>query len=82
MLPLHTMLYFLQLKLITDSEGTLISSVAVVHSAPRSRQSDRLSLQSSELAPFAPSLLSECCPPPFDSGGTHSLAGRGGGGAN
>jgi hypothetical protein len=32
---------------------------------PQSIQSARLSLQSSELAPTAPSPTSECCPPPL-----------------
>jgi hypothetical protein len=48
----------------------------------QSIQSVKLSLQSSELAPPAPSFASECCPPlGFKVGGT--LACRiGGGGAN
>ena len=47
-------------------------------------QSARLFLQSSKLAPPAPSPASECCPPPFGSKlGTHSLSGEGArGGAN
>jgi hypothetical protein len=40
-------------------------------------KSAKLSLQSSELAPPAPSPTSECCHPPLVSGGgTHSLAGE------
>jgi hypothetical protein len=49
---------------------------------PQSIQSARLSLLSSELAPPAPSLASECCPPPFGSGGDTLVCGRGGAGAN
>jgi hypothetical protein len=46
---------------------------------PQSRQSARLSLQSSALAPPTLSSASGCCPPPpfWFRGGTHSLAGRG-----
>jgi hypothetical protein len=46
---------------------------------PPSRQSARLSLRSSELAPPAPSPGSECCPPLFQGGGAHSLVGKGAG---
>ncbi len=54
----------------------------IVRWGVQSRQSARLSLQSSELAPPAPSPAGECCPHPSlapRGGGTHSLAGRGGG---
>jgi hypothetical protein len=43
-----------------------------------SRQSARLSLQSSEVGPPVPSPASECCPPLwFRGGGTHSLSEEG-----
>jgi hypothetical protein len=44
---------------------------------PQSRQSARHSLQSSEFAPHA-----SVAPPLLFQGGTHSLAGKGAGGAN
>jgi hypothetical protein len=62
---------------------TVSSKQPVREVPPQSRQSARLSLQSSELAPH-PSSPSECCPPPFGSGGgggAYSLAGEGAGGA-
>jgi hypothetical protein len=50
----------------------------------QSRQSTKLSLQSSEMGPSTPSPAGECVPPPFGSWGeTDSLAGEkeeGGGG--
>ncbi len=51
----------------------------------QSRQSARLSFQSSESAPPRPLTPSKCFPPLppwFHGGGTHSLAGKGTGGAN
>jgi hypothetical protein len=49
---------------------------------PQGRQSARLSLQSSELAPPAPLPTSECVPPLRSKGGTHFFAGEGAVGAN
>jgi hypothetical protein len=47
----------------------------------KSIQSARLSLQSSESAPLAPSPARECCPPPFGTRGDNTrLRGKGGGG--
>jgi hypothetical protein len=44
----------------------------------QSRQSARLSLQSSEFGPAIPLPADQCCPPPtLVSGGKHSLAGEG-----
>jgi hypothetical protein len=46
--------------------------------SPQSRQSARLSLQSSELAPPLPRPAKECCAPlSMGGGGTHSLVGEG-----
>jgi hypothetical protein len=50
---------------------------------PQSRQSARLSLQSSELGPQPPHSQGECAPPSLRfREGTHSLAGGGVGGPN
>jgi hypothetical protein len=48
---------------------------------PQSRQSARLSLQSSELALPPPPPASECCPPVCSRGGTHLFWCEGGGGS-
>jgi hypothetical protein len=49
---------------------------------PQSRQSIKLSRQSSELGLLHPSHLGECTPPLVPRGRAHSLAGEGGGGPN
>ncbi len=46
------------------------------YSVPAIHRVARLSLQSSELAPRAPSSASECCLPFGSGGGTHSPVGR------
>jgi hypothetical protein len=53
---------------------TLLQNHEEMYTA-QSRQSARLSLQSSELGQPTPSPTSDCCPPLFP-GGTHSLAGE------
>ncbi len=59
--------------------GTLLTVLPTEYTV----QSARLFLQSSELAPLAPSTEGESCPYPlWLRGGTHSLAGEGAVGAN
>ncbi len=66
----------------SDSIQYLVITAVLVQSKAQSIQSARLSIQSSELGPPAPSPGSECCCPlPFRSNGGHTFAcGRRGGG--
>ncbi len=61
----------------------LISFPSLIPPTPQSRQSARLSLQSSDLAPPPPHPQASVAPPPLvPGGGTHQLGGEGAGGAN
>ncbi len=76
--PLHNHSNFTSSWLLFKCQMTTSPFILLLCYFHRVYRVPRLSLQSFELAPPAPSPASKCCPPLwFQGGGTHSLAGSG-----
>jgi hypothetical protein len=69
--------FFVSNCLKPPRQGVTYVDLGSIWAGPQSRQSAKLFLQSSEMGHPQPPTRRRVCPPPFGSGGAHSLAGEG-----